>query len=524
MKPSFRWLQATALLLALLPLPGRAEVGFAPIFSDGAVLQCEMKCNLWGQADPGARVEVTVDGAAAATAIADAAGSWRTVLDPHPPGGPHVIEAVSGDQSAKLDDVWFGEVWIASGQSNMAMPLEKTDGGPAALARTEPGIRFVIVPRRTAPAGRWRPVAGDLQWSSFGPATSGRFSAVAFHFADRLRTETGRKIGIIQSAVGATPAQAWTPLAALEAEPELRHYSLEEKIEASSPPGEEPAMESDGQESSSGNGPATARATAPNRRAQQEAAKQPAVLFENMIRPVIPYTARGVIWYQGEANVPVAQEYRTLFPTMIAAWRSAWAIPDWPFLFVQLAAFNGRGNQDWPDLRAAQTATRDSFPHTGMAVAIDCGAKNNIHPPDKKTVGDRLALLALDQVYQRDVLSRGPVAANCIGSMEGKLRVRFDHAAGGLQTSDGSSAVPAFEVSGADGMFHEARATIVAPDTVEISCDTVKEPVAVRYAWSNWVEPPVTLQNSAGLPAEPFVLRTSADRYSSPTDARDVPE
>jgi len=491
---------------ALLPLSGWAALSFAPIFNDGAVLQCQMKCNLWGVAAPGARVDITVDGAAAASTTADAAGVWQAVLDPREPGGPHGIEVKSDTESAKLADVWFGEVWIASGQSNMKWALDKTAGGPEALQRTEPGIRFVIVPRRNH--SQKPPTLRDLQWSSFAPATSANFSAVAFHFADRLQAETGRKVGIVQSAVGGTPAQAWTPLAALEAAPELSHYAEEVRKAASTPPAAQTRAEPDapGDNTSNADGPGQAK-----RQDQREAAKLPTVLFDNMIRPIIPYTARGVIWYQGEANAIAPEEYRVLFPAMITAWRSAWNLPDWPFLFVQLAAFNETRNQGWPDLRAAQSFTRDSLPHTGMALAIDCGAEGNIHPPDKKTVGDRLALLALNQVYGKDLLARGPKASR-FENAEGQWRVHFDHVGTGLKSSDGQPDVPAFEVAGSDKVFHKASAKIVANDAIAISCEAVKEPSAVRYAWSGWIEPPVTLQNSASLPAEPFLIQTSASR------------
>jgi sialate O-acetylesterase len=232
--------------------------------------------------------------------------------------------------------------------------------------------------------------------------------------------------------------------------------------------------------------------------------RTPAVLYENMIAPLSPYTTRGVIWYQGEGNAGKPEEYRVLFPAMIKSWREAWNKPLWPFYFVQLAAY-GHPSADWPGLRAAQAYTRDNLPFTGMALAIDVGEKEDIHPRYKQPVGERLALLALDQVYDQEVISRGPLA-KAIVREDGSARIRFGYVAEGLQTSDGKTTVPGFEVAGDDRVFRPAAARIVSRDEIELSVDGIRDPAAVRYAWQNWPEPPVTLQNSAGLPAEPFLL------------------
>jgi sialate O-acetylesterase len=226
------------------------------------------------------------------------------------------------------------------------------------------------------------------------------------------------------------------------------------------------------------------------------------VLYENMIAPLIPYTTRGVIWYQGEANADRPDEYRILFPALIDAWRTAWNRPDWPFFFVQLAAY-GETTPSWKELCAAQTFTRDTVKNTGMALAIDCGDKTNIHPPAKQPVGERLARLALDQVYQQKVVSRGP-AVQTLEKTIGTVRVVFQGSENGLKTSDGKAEIPGFELAGADGKFYPAQARLIAKDTVELTCPEVQKPETVRYAWATWPEPPVTLQNSAGLPTEPF--------------------
>jgi sialate O-acetylesterase len=224
-----------------------------------------------------------------------------------------------------------------------------------------------------------------------------------------------------------------------------------------------------------------------------------------MVAPIVPFTTRGVIWYQGEGNAGNSDEYRVLFPTMIAAWRREWGRADWPFLFVQLAAYGAR-NGDWPGLRAAQAYARDTVPHSGMALAIDCGEENQIHPRAKQPVGERLARLALAQVYGRtEVVARGPRAERAERT-DGRVTVRFAHAAGGLQTSDGALVVPGFEVAGDDGRFRPVSAEIISADQLRLGVEKEAYVTAVRYAWSAWMATPLNLKNGAGLPAEPFKL------------------
>ena len=495
-----------------------AAPAFAPIFNRGAVLQCELPVKVWGTADAGSAVSLLLDGKPVAETKAQPDGRWMLEIPAQKPGGPHTLELKGADASAQLEDVWFGEVWIASGQSNMVHPLANSDGGTETLTRTVPDIRFVKVPEATG-LPPLKLTTEDLAWKEFATPANKSFSAVAFHFADRIREETGRRVGIVQSAVGGTPAQAWTPLTALEENAALAKYAEEARqaLAAGTTPEQRDAWaekekahldalaawkkNKDGQ-------PAPKPPILPAGDALNK--KTATVLWENMVVPLVPYTARGVIWYQGEANAGGPAEYRQLFPALIAAWRQAWQQPDWPFLFVQLAALETVNDKpaagDWPGLRAAQAHTRDTVPHTGMALAIDSGEKDDIHPKYKKPVGERLARLALAQVYGRDTASRGPLLTKA-EKHDGNIRLTFDHAGAGLKTSDGKAEVPGFEVAGADKKFHPATAKISGKDTVELLCPEVTSPVTVRYAWAAWVEPPVTLQNSAGLPAEPVEAR-----------------
>lgn len=507
-------MRVSVFLLFLLWLAAgvRAELSFAPVFNDGAVLQCDMPVNIWGNADPGATVAVSFAGQVK-SAVAGNSGRWQVVLDPMEASAESRKLTVSSsieNQKSEISNVVVGEVWLASGQSNMVRPLSVAHGGAERLNETIADLRFVVVPQKTGVPVKCPLTAAELSWNLFSPANNRRIAAVAFFFADEIHRKTGRPVGILQSSVGGTHAHVWTPLFALREHPELQRYvELCRKRETSGKTDEEWKKElfdfdqfRIAQAEWEKNKTSTPPQAVPAPGFENPFyTRYPGVFYENMIAPLVPYTARGVIWYQGEANAGGAEEYRVLFPAMIEAWRKVWDRSDWPFLFVQLAAFDTKDN--FAGLRAAQTFARDMVPNTGMALAIDCGEKNDIHPRAKQPVGERLARLALNQVYRQDVVCFGPRFQSLEKSV-GKWHVVFQGSEAGLKTSDGKSDVPGFEMAGADGKFCPAQARIVSRDTVELTTDAVSEPVAVRYAWASWIEPPVTLQNSAGLPAEPF--------------------
>jgi sialate O-acetylesterase len=498
-------------LLVFSRVTTAAPPAWAPIFNDGAVLQCGMPTNVWGTADPGANVAIHLDGAKLAETTAGDDERWMVKLPVQEAGGPHTLEAKVGAESSSVKDVVFGEVWIASGQSNMVWPLNQTEGGPESLQLTVPEIRFVVVPSQTGLPPQPM-TAEQLKWQSFVPGPNENIGAVAFYFAKYLQKQAGGTVGIIQSAVGGTPAQAWTPLWALDEIPELKYLadSIREGMASGKQRGDwQKEIQAFGQSrkahlawTKTKEGPAPALVPEPGP-TNPWYKKTSTVLFENMIQPLIPYTARGVIWYQGEANAPNPVEYRVLFPTMIESWRKAWQSPDLPFLFVQLAAYESPNpNWDWVGVRSAQAFTRDTVPHTGMAVTIDHGDQSDTHPKFKQPVGERLARLALAQIYGRDTPARGPLLKQAARSGE-KVAVTFDHAGAGLSTSDGAPELPGFELAGVDGKFYPATARISGPSTVELFSASVPEPKSIRYAWADWIEPPVTLRNADGLPAEP---------------------
>jgi sialate O-acetylesterase len=471
--------------------------------------------NIWGTADPGEKVTVSFAGQKK-SAVADASDRWQAELDPMPPSmEPRVLSVVSQVSNFKfqVSNVTIGEVWLATGQSNMVMPLRNTDHGPDRLQKTIPEIRFVKVPQTAGlPPVENRFTAEDLKWNTFEPGSNEKIAAVAFYFAEKVQAETGRQVGIIQSSYGGTPCQAWTPAQALNVHPELKHYTDAVRKALSAGKTEQEWIDDanalrkwkadleEWKKTKKGPFPKNPGPPYPGNPVSQRTAT---TLYENMITPLIPYTARGVIWYQGEANAGAADEYRILFPAMIESWRTVWNRPDWPFYFVQLAAYD-RNGQDWTAIRAAQTFSRDTVEHTGMALAIDCGDKTNIHPHRKQPVGERLARLALADVYGKNIAARGP-AFQTLEKMNGTLRVVFQYSEKGLKTSDGKTEVPGFEAAGNDGAFHPVDADIVSDDTIELTGLSGDDPATVRYGWANFPEPPLTLQNSAGLPAEPFL-------------------
>jgi sialate O-acetylesterase len=507
--PFPRTIAALGLLLApvLAVPPAEGAVKVPALVGSHMVLQADEPARVWGWALPGEKVLVTVAGAHA-EATADGDGRWATDLPPRPAGGPHVL-TVSGEETLTFEDVWFGEVWVGSGQSNMQWPLTRSTGGEEAAGAGCDGLRLFTVTHATSLTPR-EDVGG--QWVPCTAETAPSFSAVAFHFGQKLHAELGVKIGLIHSSWGGTPAEAWTSREALEAEPSLRSMvagfdaalndpEARKAFAAQLEAWEETNYHQDTGNQGFGKGWARPDFGSQPRYPSPDDPNSPTVLYGAMVAPLTPYTIRGAIWYQGEANAGAAWQYRTLFPAMIRDWRRSWGRGDFPFLFVQLANFMARspepGESTWAELREAQALTL-GLPNTGMAVIIDIGEADDIHPRNKVDVGHRLARWALADTYGRDVVESGPLYASSV--VEGAaVRVRFHHA-NGLTSSDGE-APRAFAVAGEDRHWRWADARIDG-ETLLVSSPDVPQPVAVRYAWAD--NPEATLTNGAGLPASPF--------------------
>lgn len=480
----------------------QAEVRLANLFQDHMVLQQGQKVAVWGTAAPGERVTVSLAGKQA-SALAGEDGRWRVELGPLAAGGPFEMR-VEGQNALTLQDVLVGEVWVCSGQSNMAWPVERAANPEQEISQANyPLIRFFTVRQKVAQEPQSE-VEGT--WEVCSPQTVGHFSAVGYFFARELHRTLGVPVGMINSSWGGTPAEAWTSRPALEADPALRPI-LEnwERVLANYPQAlqrYQERLKQWGEEAAKAKAEGRAVPPRPQPPLGPGHPWTPGGLFNGMIAPLTPFAIRGVIWYQGESNAGRAYQYRRLFPTLIQDWRRAWGRGDFPFLFVQLANFMKTlpepSESAWAELREAQSMAL-SLPKTGMAVAIDIGEADDIHPKNKQEVGRRLALAALAIAYGKDVVYSGPLYESM--SIEGnRIRLRFKHVDGGLVAKDGEG-LKGFAIAGEDRKFVWAEARIEG-DTVVVSSPQVPNPVAVRYAWAD--NPVCNLYNRAGLPASPF--------------------
>ena len=505
-----------ALLLTANPL--LAEVKLASPFTSHMVLQRDMPVPVWGTADAGEKMTVEFAGQKIST-TADADGKWRVDLKPMPASAEPRELLVSGNRKSQIEnlkcnDVLVGEVWLASGQSNMDFSMSKKVKYFAGIANEEkeiaaanyPLIRMFIgdAQKTYAPTNR---IGGE--WKICTPENASAFSAVGYIFARDLQREIKVPVGIIAEAFGASTAEAWIDRATMAADPKLkpllnRFDAAVEKFRTNPPPVIAAPRSED----------VSATNAAPKNRKRGGGARDPiqdqhnaTVLFNGMIAPVIPYAIRGAIWYQGESIVDANTGGIELYPHVQAAlirdWRKLWGEGDFPFYIVQLAGQDAASNS--PLVREAQ-ATVLQLPNTGMAVATDIGERKNVHPKNKQDVGDRLARIALANVYGYKIEFAGPTFQSM--KVEGdSIRVNFSHA-DGLVARDGN--LKWFSIAGADGKFIPAE-TKIDGSTVLVSSPEISAPVAVRYAWVNFPDGG-HLYNSAGLPTAQF--RTDAPKLS----------
>lgn len=512
-----RWLKMLCVVAGLcLASVATADVKLPGIFGDHMVLQRELPLPVWGWADAGEKVTVTL-GDQSATATADADGKWSVKLPALSGGGPLALK-VQGANVVTIQDVLVGEVWLCSGQSNMAMAVNGCLNKEAELAAAElPQIRMFTVARKTAEEPQTN-CGGN--WQVCSPKTVGGFSATAYFFGRELHKTLGVPVGLINSSWGGTPIQGWTSLKAHQTTPELSPLveSLNKSLASFNPEAAKQRYEKQlaAWQESFDKAQDKAERDAVNRRKprlQENPRLAPGSLgrlYNGMIAPLAPYAIRGATWYQGEANAGNAKLYGLQLRTMITEWRTLWKQGDFPFLFVQLPNYMKAQEKPsemagWPLIREqfAQTLT---LANTGMAVTIDVGEASDIHPKNKQAVGKRLANWALAKVYHEDVEASGPLykAAKCDGA---NVIVSFDFVGGGLAAREGQK-LKGFAIAGEDKKFVWADAQIVGP-TVVVSSPEVKSPVAVRYAWAN--NPDCNLLNKAGLPASPFRTDTWAE-------------
>jgi sialate O-acetylesterase len=472
---------ATMLLIATATavLPAvRADVSLNNMFGDHMVLQQGIANRIWGRADPGEKVTVSIAGQTHATTAGED-GSWEVRLDPIAEyGGPHTL-TVKGTNEVSFSDVLVGEVWICSGQSNMQWSVNQAnDADLEKAAANFPDIRLISVPQVGTQEPQWN-FKGS--WAACSPQTVGDFSAVGYFFGRQLQQTLRVPVGLIDNAWGGSAAEAWVKREKLAAHPSLKAiHDRWTRLEAE---------KSDDKNLMGGNA-------------------RPGNIHSGVLTPSIGYGIRGVIWYQGESNAGRAHQYRTLFPFMIASWREEWNLADnqdFPFYWVQLADFKAEqaepGESDWAELREAQTMTMDALPNTGQAVIIDIGEGKDIHPKNKQDVAKRLARWALAETYKLPGIAPRSPRYQSLEKEGAKVVLSFSDAAGGWRPFDVAEPV-GFTIAGADKRFVPAKAAILKDGRIEVWSDAVAEPVAVRYAWAD--NPVCNMYSAAGLPLTPF--------------------
>ena len=472
---------ALTLAIGLQATNGKAtaDITLPKIFSDHMVLQRNSEVPVWGTAAPGEKLKIKLD-QVEYTATATGDGNWSTNVRTGDAGGPFELSISSVDSDLKVGftNVMIGDVWICSGQSNMEWPVSKALNPDTEIekAKNFTNVRFFSIEKSSTPSplddfGVVSP------WAVCSPDSVADFSAVGYFFGREIsKSVDDLPIGLIDASWGGTRCEAWASREALEANPKLT-----------------PLLEHwDGQKE---------MVTSPN---------HPANIYNAMISPMTRFPVRGFIWYQGEANVGRGDQYRELFPTLINDWRAQFRSKNLPFYFAQLAPYNykGHGDSDLSELWDAQLYTVKNTPNTGMAVTTDIGNFDDIHPRNKQEVGRRLAMLALKNTYVDDLQDQpfegeasGPLFES-ISTNGSKVRVTFEHTGKRLGVRGQGEALKGFTVCGEDHVFHDASAKIVDDVVVELQCDAVEKPIAVRFGWSRNAE--MNLINDAGLPASPF--------------------
>ena len=423
------------------------------------VLQQNAEVKLWGWAKPFEPVHITMSwNSDTIKTSGDRLGMWKAVIQTTDAGGPHTI-GLKGYNEVVINDILMGEIWLCSGQSNMEWSAGSgIDNAEEAIAgANQPQVRLFSVNLRTAAAPQ---IDLEGEWVVCTPETMKYFSAIGYFFGKEIHSNLNVPVGIINSSWGGTPAETWTSEKVIQSDQQLNEVANKMDTVPWGP-------------------------------------TEPGRIFNAMIHPLIPFKLAGVLWYQGEGNVGFPGNYEYLLKTMISSWRKDWGF-EFPFYFVQIAPYKYGRPVEGAYLRDSQRKVL-ALSNTGMVVVSDIGNIDDIHPRNKIDVGKRLANLALHQTYG---MSEKPISGPLYKKLEiekGKARVYFDHAEGGLKSDEKNLSY--FLIAGEDEVFYKAKATIDG-SSVMVSSREVKNPVAVRFAWSNTAEP--SLKNQAGLPTSTF--------------------
>ncbi len=494
-------------IAGLMVISAHGEVRLHNLFTDHMVLQQGTRVPIWGWADDGEKITVEFRGQKVSTTAKN--GRWQVnlaSLKPGPAESLKVFGTRAGGADAhdehttiEINDVLVGEVWVASGQSNMEWPLNRSFEATNDIQQSaNANIRLFTVPKLKL-ASPTNNVAS--RWRECGPETVPGFSAVAYYFARDLQKALGVPVGVIHTSWGGSPAEVWIREEVMARDKEYKRDILD-AYTSQHPKFTNAIAEWENQR-------AAATKAGTNFTRPRPSIWRPAELYNGMIAPIIPYALNGAIWYQGESNAGRAWQYRRLFPSMIENWRDDWN-RDFTFLEVQLAPWDKSRKRslteitaepvesDWAELREAQLRTAQKLEKVGMAVITDVGDKDDIHPTKKEPVGARLALLARKITYGEKITAQGPTYDR-VKLSDGKAILSFKNVGAGLEARGGS--LTGFAISGPEKSFLWAKASIEG-DKVIVSHPSVPRPAAVRYGWADF--PVVNLFNKEGLPATPF--------------------
>lgn len=450
----------------------QAEVKLPAIVSSNMVLQRNTTVKLWGWANPNEHISITTSWLHDDLHLqANSTGNWSVLVATTNSKEPQIITIKSKASNIVLDNILFGEVWLCSGQSNMQQPLkgyvgQPTFGGNLASAKSNNfNLRLFTVHRQGS-----KTLLNDVQeyqsWQQASPETTSNFSAVAYFFGKQLQEVLDVPVGLIHTSWGGSSIQAWM------SNEILRKYETValEDVDIS-----------------------------------KQTNRIPTALFNAMINPIINFSIKGVLWYQGESNRLNPSEYKKLFPAMVNDWRTRWAIGDFPFYYVQIAPFLYVSNHFYNTpknsafIREVQLQCVDIIPNSGIAITMDIGDKNCIHPPEKKEVANRLLLNALNQTYGFTNIEFQSATYHSLENKDGGLLLKFKNAEMGLFAHD---TLLGFEIAGNDKIFHPADAKIKDNKFVFVKSEMVTQPIAVRYAWRNWID--VNFYNTNMLPVSSF--------------------
>jgi len=450
-----------------------AQVKLSALFTDGMVLQQQTNVPVWGWDKAGTPITILTSwNTKSYKTVADAGGKFSLKIATPVAGGPYQL-TVSDGKPLVLSNVLIGEVWLCGGQSNMEIPMKGFKGQPIAgsnmdiLTSANPNIRLFTVPRGSRTT--LQPDIKQSHWLVASPESVAKFSAVGYYYGRLLNKMLNVPIGLINCNYSGSSIQAWMDANTLKAYPEIKIPAATDSI--------------------------------------KEVSRTPTTLYNAMLQPVIGYGIKGEIWYQGESNYDFPAQYDSLFTTFVKNLRMQWGIGDFPFYYVQIAPYdyaqlppyNKGGKYNSAFLRDVQRLDEDKIPNSGMAVTMDIGEQPTIHPPKKEEVGTRLALLALGKTYGLQGFGYQSPAYDVLTIKGNSAIVKFKNAANGLTSF--LKELNTFEIAGADKHFYPAKA-VISGSSVTVTSDQVKEPVAVRYAFKDFVVG--DLFGTDGLPVSSF--------------------